>query len=170
REVNTPEGYVGFDEQTIKIDKAFIVGESEPQDYTFEVENYKVNGDIEIVKHDDKGNRLAGAEFTLYKADGTVVDTQTTNENGEIFFKDHEPGQYYVQETKAPNGFVTNDTKYEVELTDTQRDAIQLEIENERKLTSVTLEKEWQDEANTQMQSRFDLVCRLLLEKKNNNN
>lgn len=151
REVNTPEGYVGFDEQTIKIDKAFIVGESEPQDYTFEVENYKVNGDIEIVKHDDKGNRLAGAEFTLYKADGTVVDTQTTNENGEIFFKDHEPGQYYVQETKAPNGFVTNDTKYEVELTDTQRDAIQLEIENERKLTSVTLEKEWQDEANTQM-------------------
>src|SRR5699024_4733327 len=89
--------------------------------------------------------------FTLYKADGTVVDTQTTNENGEIFFKDHEPGQYYVQETKAPNGFVTNDTKYEVELTDTQRDAIQLEIENERKLTSVTLEKEWQDEAKTHM-------------------
>src|SRR5699024_10712477 len=151
REVNTPEGYVGFEEQTIKIEKAFIVGESVPLDYTFEVENYKVNGDIEIVKLDDKGNRLAGAEFTLYKADGTVVDTQTTNENGEIFFKDHEPGQYYVQETKAPNGFVTNDTKYEVELTDTQRDAIQLEIENERKLTSVTLEKEWQDEANTQM-------------------
>ena len=54
---------------------------------------------------------------TLRYAEGTVVDTQTTYENGSATSKPLYLGKYSVRETKAPYGMVLNGTPKTVELT-----------------------------------------------------
>ena len=64
--------------------------------------------DLKITKTNEKGKVLKGAEFTLYsdKDCTKVVDTQVSDENGVLSFKDLKvETTYYFKETKAPKGY-----------------------------------------------------------------
>lgn len=64
--------------------------------------------DFKIVKASDKGNKLAGAEFTLYsdKDCKTEVGKQVSGKDGVLKFEDLIVGKmYYMKETKAPEGY-----------------------------------------------------------------
>lgn len=64
--------------------------------------------DLKITKTNEKGKILKGAEFTLYsdKDCTKVVDTQVSDENGVLSFKDLKvETTYYFKETKAPKGY-----------------------------------------------------------------
>lgn len=79
-------------------------------------------GSVTIQKQDDEGNNLGGAEFELYKADGTKLSTiknddgkysvssdgtvtsMPTDKNGKLLIDTLELGDYYLIESKAPNG------------------------------------------------------------------
>lgn len=76
---------------------------------------------IDIVKTADGTDvRLPDATFGLYNEAGGLIDSQTTNENGELTFitsitdgiilLEHVP--YYIQEIEAPEGFILDTTKY----------------------------------------------------------
>ena len=78
-------------------------------------------GSVTIQKQDEEGNNLAGAEFELYKADGTKLSTiknddgkysvssdgtvtsMPTDDNGKLLIDTIELGDYYLTESKAPN-------------------------------------------------------------------
>lgn len=63
---------------------------------------------------------LAGAVFGLYNQNGGLIASRTTDANGDILFetnvtegvilRDHE--LYYIQEIKAPDGYIRDDTKH----------------------------------------------------------
>lgn len=162
-EVNPPAGYFGFEDQKITIDKAFQMGESDPIDYLVEFENYKQANSVELVKRDNQENRLADAEFTLYKADGTKIETKTSNEDGELAFVDLEIGEYYIQETKAPNGFELDNKQHAFEITAEQKEIIQLEVENKPSVTSIEVAKIWSDDEG-ETEKRPDYVTINLLQ------
>lgn len=79
-------------------------------------------GSVTIQKQDDEGNNLGGAEFELYKSDGTKLSTtknddgkysvssngtvtsMPTDDNGKLLIDTLELGKYYLTESKAPNG------------------------------------------------------------------
>lgn len=79
-------------------------------------------GSVTIQKQDDEGNNLGGAEFELYKSDGTKLSTtknddgkysvssngtvtsMSTDDNGKLLIDTLELGKYYLTESKAPNG------------------------------------------------------------------
>lgn len=64
--------------------------------------------DLKITKTNEHGKVLKGAEFTLYsdKDCTKVVDTQVSDENGVLSFKDLKvESTYYFKETKAPKGY-----------------------------------------------------------------
>lgn len=64
--------------------------------------------DLKIAKTNEHGKVLKGAEFTLYsdKDCTKVVDTQVSDENGVLSFKDLKvETTYYFKETKAPKGY-----------------------------------------------------------------
>lgn len=69
----------------------------------------KVNPfNLKITKTNEHGKLLKGAEFTLYsdKDCTKVVDTQVSDENGVLSFKDLKvETTYYFKETKAPKGY-----------------------------------------------------------------
>lgn len=78
-----------------------------------------VSGKLTLRKVSDMvtGKPLAGVEFTLYSdADCmTVVDTATSGGNGEVEFASKlAAGTYYLQETKALDGYALDDTVYMV--------------------------------------------------------
>ena len=69
----------------------------------------KVNPfNLKITKTNEHGKLLKGVEFTLYsdKDCTKVVDTQVSDENGVLSFKDLKvETTYYFKETKAPKGY-----------------------------------------------------------------
>ncbi|HDR4534482.1 TPA: choice-of-anchor A family protein [Bacillus cereus] len=73
-----------------------------------EAENEKILGSLQIIKMDDKDQtkRLAGAEFTLKDAKGNVVkEGITTDKSGTVKVDGLVPGEYTLEETKAPEGY-----------------------------------------------------------------
>lgn len=101
---------------------------------------------------------LKGAVFEVYAAEdittldgtvryeqGTLVDTVTTDDDGVAKSKELYLGKYTVIEKTAPNGYVHNSTKYDVELTYAGQNvsvtSTELLVYNERQKVSVSLKK-----------------------------
>lgn len=101
---------------------------------------------------------LKGAVFEVYAAEdittldgtvryeqGTLVDTVTTDDDGVAKSKELYLGKYTVIEKTAPNGFVHNGTKYDIELTYAGQNvsvtSTELSVYNERQRVSVSLKK-----------------------------
>jgi len=71
--------------------------------------NERMPGTAMVIKSAEDGTRLADAEYVLYKADGTAVETVVTNEHGETpAVQNLAWGTYYFKETKAPKGYDLN--------------------------------------------------------------
>ena len=74
---------------------------------------------IQVFKYDQKGNTpLEGAEFRLLAADRTTVLAQNirSGADGFLMFDGLAAGTYYVEETKAPEGYVKSDVALPVSL------------------------------------------------------
>ena len=82
-------------------------------DVTWEINNYPTF--INVYKVDkDSGKKLENAEFDLYNVtDKKKVGTYKTDKNGNIaVFYLSKQKTYYLQETKAPDSYKLNDTRY----------------------------------------------------------
>jgi hypothetical protein len=95
------------------------------QDFTVTFENTPVPGTINILKVDDLGNTLQGAEFTLFrdaapvggsvgaedtvKPAGVTPNPCTTTSQGTCSFASVPLGRYWVVETKGVSGYDTAD-------------------------------------------------------------
>lgn len=101
---------------------------------------------------------LKGAVFEIYAAEdittldgtvryeqGTLVDTVTTDNDGVAKSKELYLGKYTVIEKTAPNGYVHNGTKYDVELIYAGQNisvtSTAVSVYNERQKVSVSLKK-----------------------------
>ena len=82
-------------------------------------------GGVQVKKQNATGSEnLAGAEFTVFDADGTPVGTMVTSANGAAYIcrTDHTAGlplgEYTVRETKPPAGYILSDVEYHFEITE----------------------------------------------------
>lgn len=72
---------------------------------------------FQIIKVDaSTGEPLAGAKFTVYKKTGDIVGDYVTDKNGVIIIDNLENGWYKIAETKAPDGYMIDETPKDVEI------------------------------------------------------
>ena len=72
-----------------------------------------------LKKVDENNNPLAGAEFTLKSTAGNEAYTQSSDENGVVTFEKIPNGTYELFESKAPDGYVLSQDKYQVTINNT---------------------------------------------------
>lgn len=134
-ETKTKESY------KLKVDKIAVelnVGESK----TVEVENEKMKGKIRVIKVDQDNNqvKLEGVTFQVTNSKGTVVDTLTTNANGEATTKDLPINDTYkVKETNTKKEYVLSDKVETVTLK--ENEIKNLTFTNEKKKAQIKVIK-----------------------------
>ncbi|MBQ5565111.1 MAG: hypothetical protein IIT39_17190, partial [Clostridia bacterium] len=117
KEITAPTGYLldtGSYNFKITQDKQVVVISNSDDKKFVEM---PIEGNIEILKVDSTNNKpLSGAEFTLYNADGDVVQKLTTGKDGKVTFKEVPYGKYTVKETKAPDYYELDSTPIPFEI------------------------------------------------------
>lgn len=73
-------------------------------------------GKITLTKLGEKNARLSGVEFKLYDNNINLIDTKSTNENGQIIFDKLAYGKYTLIETKTLPGYEIKKDKIELEV------------------------------------------------------
>lgn len=175
KEVQAPYGYVLDDtpipfvisQENASTDTGVTVVKVKARDVAQKgVINITKTGEIFSSVEENKGvytpkysvGNLKGAVFEVYAAEdittldgtvryeqGTLVDTVTTDDDGVAKSKELYLGKYTVIEKTAPNGYVHNGTKYDVELTYAGQNvsvtSTDISVYNDRQKVSVSLKK-----------------------------
>lgn len=96
---------------------------------------------IYCIDIEDENVRLAGAVFTIFDANHTIVqDDVTTSEDGYIVSKKLKEGNYYIKQKKAPQGYLFDeDKKYDFRIKSSSMQ--QIYVENKLDDSSVSGEK-----------------------------
>lgn len=175
KEVQAPYGYVLDDtpvpfsitQENSSTDTGVTVVKVKARDVAQKgVINITKTGEIFSSVEENKGvytpkysvGNLKGAVFEVYAAEdittldgtvryeqGTLVDTITTDDDGVAKSKELYLGKYTVIEKTAPNGYVHNSTKYDVELIYAGQNisvtSTAVSVYNERQKVSVSLKK-----------------------------
>ncbi|MGG3726857.1 VaFE repeat-containing surface-anchored protein [Bacillus wiedmannii] len=133
KEIKAPTGYVlGDKPQTIEVK----TGETG----AVQIVNNKAKGNIEIKKLSDSGKVLPNVEFTVFTEEGKEVKKAVTKENGIVNVDGLTFGKYYFLETKTPNGYIGNKTKYPFEIKEHNK-TLTFTVENTEVKGSVKLLK-----------------------------
>lgn len=175
KEVQAPYGYVlddtpipfSISQENSSTDTGVTVVKVKARDVAQKgVINITKTGEIFSSVEENKGvytpkysiSNLKGAIFEIYAAEdittldgtvryeqGTLVYTITTDDDGVAKSKELYLGKYTVIEKTAPNGYVHNGTKYDVELTYAGQNvsvtSTDISVYNDRQKVSVSLKK-----------------------------
>lgn len=180
KEVQAPYGYVLDDtpipfvisQENASTDTGVTVVKVKAKDMAQKgVINITKTGEIFSSVEENKGvytpkysvGNLKGAVFEIYAAEdittldgtvryeqGTLVDTVTTDNDGMAKSKELYLGKYTVIEKTAPNGYVHNSTKYDVELIYAGQNvsvtSTAVSVYNDRQKVAVSLKKEMNED------------------------
>lgn len=92
--------------------------------FAIQLENRYIRGNIEGTKLDEDGNVIAGAVFGLFREGETefteevAVRVSESDSNGKFRFEDIRYGKWIIRELKPADGYVLNETPFEVEITE----------------------------------------------------
>ncbi|MBA3926370.1 MSCRAMM family protein [Listeria rustica] len=119
----------------------------------------KYDGRIQVMKTDNFGQPVAGAEYSITDTSGAVVFQGKTDKDGILLSAALQTGTYTIMETSAPVGYVLDSTPQSVTITDQDTDPILLQTKNIMKTGSVELTKvDSADHAVTLSGATFDLL------------
>ena len=110
------------------------------------VTNDPVIGSLKIIKKAAGENTpLSGAGYRLFSQDGTQLSEGYTNDAGELLFEGIPYGSgYYYQEFAAPKGFVLDEGKYPLAVTETESAVVKTHENRRREGTLQVLKQDHQ--------------------------
>ena len=117
KETKAPNGYVlSTESKTIEI-------KENNKTYSVSFENAAIKGSIKIYKIDaETKNPLEGVKFGVYRTnDNSLVQELITDKNGIATSCSLKTGDYYIQEIEALEGYVLDETKYQITISENNK-------------------------------------------------
>lgn len=146
KEIESPKGYqlddTAYSFEVVKeADKLTIYYGNEWKEQQ-KIKNSIKPFTMELIKTDNEGNTLPGAEFTIYHTDNHAeVATVSSNQEGKVLFHNLKPGSYTIKETAGIPGFELSDL--EVQVVIDEEGQVSLESSDEK--TDISYEVELND-------------------------
>lgn len=113
-EIKASDGYVINKENTkITIDENIKLNDSY---YDIDIFNDVPKGKINILKVDDKDIPLKGVEVGIFDSKHKQIKKVITDDNGSASVDNLKLGTYYVKELNTIEGYILNDSYYEIKL------------------------------------------------------
>jgi len=137
KETKAPEGYVLSSEV---LSAAITENGSTVKANPESISNRRIRGSIEIKKLDQDKKPLKGAEFTLYNVEGKELETSVSGEEGIVLFKNLLYGEYIIEETKVPEGYLISEGRIKV-FVDKDGEVYTYEVLNNRIKGSIVITK-----------------------------
>lgn len=92
------------------------------------VVNNEAKPNLKIIKTDaDSGEPVPGVTFTIKFADGRTVTTEATDENGEVYLEDMDPGVYEIWEQSVPDNYILAEEHQHITLVPNQTHTVQFQ-------------------------------------------
>lgn len=166
------KGELEIDSDLLKIGDTYIIIESEKPGYICQNNyqkvsvqegenkvtfiNHLIHGSLKILKVDAQAKTpLSGAGYRLYDSNSNKIAEAYTDLAGIALFENLPYGKYYYQEFEAPEGFVLDETRYEVSIRENST-TVTKEHENTPDVASIHIHKV--DDVGTSLSN----VCFLL--------
>ena len=112
---------------------------------------------LRIIKYDRmSGARLSGVTFEIYR-NAELLDTKTTDENGEINLYDLEPGTYLVKEVSSDDAHIVTTTPQQIELKAGQSATQELVFFNDQKPGMWLVKVDSSDLSKTIANAKFEI-------------
>ncbi|MGL4675168.1 MAG: MSCRAMM family protein, partial [Wohlfahrtiimonas sp.] len=165
KEIKAPNGYVTAADitLTVNIDGTVTVDGKVVEAITM-VDRY-ADQTVKVVKTDINNQPLAGAELSVIKQDGSIVESWTSEAAPKELKL--QPGTYTLKEIKAPNGYVTAaDIAFTVNIDGTVTvdgkvveaiTMIDLQVENEKPVVKPEIKEEPKVETKTEPTPDYEL-------------
>lgn len=134
KEVKTKDNYI-LNKEEIKFEIKWN------KETKLEIQNEKIKGQIKIIKTSKDDNEITGEKagspiynvtFEIRNEEGKVIETVTTNKEGEALSSKLEKGKYTVKEIKANENYQLDETEYTVEIEE-HEEIVELQITNKSK-------------------------------------
>ena len=161
KEIETNEKYVLNDKITkLKLD------ENKIKNVVFE--NEKIKGKIKVVKTSKDYNKMnkkkagspiEGVRFQILDSDNKLVETITTDKNGEAFSSDLEKGEYIVKEVETDKNYILNSEMRKGEIKENKQ-IVEINITNDSKNPDIDIEKNGPDKAEIGNKIEYDISIR----------
>lgn len=103
---------IDVDQEIEQVNEGNPIVNTKYQDPDIELPVFTRTGQVDLYKVDSSGNPLADAEFTIYNDNGEVEEVLLTDGTGYAISSKLGFGSYSITETKAPNGYLINDSVY----------------------------------------------------------
>lgn len=137
KETKAPEGYVLSSKVlTAAITENGSTVKANPES----ISNRRIRGSVEIKKLDQDKKPLKGAEFTLYNVEGKELETSVSGEDGIVLFKNLLYGEYIIEETKVPEGYLISEGRIKI-FVDKDGEVYTYEVLNNRIKGSIVITK-----------------------------
>ena len=135
KETKSPYGY-----ELSEVNKEIIFDKNES--YSLVFEDIRTKGTIEVHKTNELDNTVLvkGAEYSLYnKETNDFILSAITDENGIATFSNISWGDYYIKETKSPEGYQLNETIYDISMNRENVSEIQVINTSDKQTTDVNI-------------------------------
>ncbi|MGE6631753.1 SpaA isopeptide-forming pilin-related protein [Bacillus sp. NPDC077027] len=140
-ETKAPKGY------QLNVQKwPFTIKQNQTETTLVTAMNEIRTGSVELSKTGEGGELLEGAQFKLLDEDGHELQSQlVTGEKGKIVIDHLKPGTYQFVETKAPEGYVLDDTPLKFEVPFDPKEPVVISKKNMYKTSELEITKEGED-------------------------
>ncbi|QKJ39378.1 LPXTG cell wall anchor domain-containing protein [Bacillus altitudinis] len=140
-ETNAPKGY-----QLNQQKWPFTIKENQTETTVVTAVNDIIKGSAELSKIGEGGERLEGAQFKLLDQDGhELKGSLVTGEDGKITINELRPGTYQLIETKAPEGYVLDETPIKFEVPLDPKEPVVISQKNLYETSALEVMKEGED-------------------------